>query len=221
MSCCWLHFFTKEWPSSKRMVWFLQKRRKKKVSARRRLWEYKFKTGPKWKATKYHAICSKHFISWCNGPSPSHLDPELFGYNQWKTSKGSKASVGERRAQPNARVTDAEANFTPSPPAGTVPTAVSVIRVHGCRTRSSRWHRCWDRECYSRASIHYWYVYSDYSIWLICSLWLCVDSMAQNECDNNNEMLCERYFDFCQIKNFWVEALRGSWGGLPSQLGVS
>lgn len=100
---------------------------RKKDAARRRLWEYKCKRGPKWKATKYHAICSKHFINWCNGPSPSHPDPELFGYNQWKTSKGSEASVGKRRAQPNARVTDAEANVTPSPPAPTVPTTAPVI----------------------------------------------------------------------------------------------
>lgn len=64
---------------------------RKKDAARRRLWERRCKRGPKWRATKDHAICSKHFIDWCQGPSPSHPDPELFGYNNWKASGSSKS----------------------------------------------------------------------------------------------------------------------------------
>ena len=43
---------------------------KKKDAKRRRLWETRCKRGPHWRATKDHAICSKHFIDWCQGPSP-------------------------------------------------------------------------------------------------------------------------------------------------------
>lgn len=56
---------------------------RKKDAARRRLWETRCKRGPTWRATKDHAICSKHFIDWCKGPSASHPDPELFAYNRW------------------------------------------------------------------------------------------------------------------------------------------
>ena len=36
-------------------------------------------------------------------------------------------SVGKTRAQPNARVIDAEANVTPAPPAATVPTTAHYM----------------------------------------------------------------------------------------------
>lgn len=100
---------------------------RKKDAARRRLWEAKCKRGPKWKATRYHAFCSKHFINWCNGPSSSHPNPELFGYNQWKINKGSEVIVGKRRAQCNTRVTDGGANIMPSPPAATLLTTAPMI----------------------------------------------------------------------------------------------
>lgn len=78
---------------------------RKKDPVRRRLWESRCKRGQKWKATTYYAVCSKHFIDWCKGPSPSHPDPELFGYNQWKAKKGNEDYVG-KRSQRRARYLD-------------------------------------------------------------------------------------------------------------------
>ncbi|XP_050704605.1 uncharacterized protein LOC126990093 [Eriocheir sinensis] len=71
---------------------------KKKEAARRRLWVTRCKRGPTWKATRHHALCSNHFIDWNNGPSPSHPDPELFGYNQWrpKNNAGAISGLGAR-----------------------------------------------------------------------------------------------------------------------------
>lgn len=74
---------------------------RKKKAARRRLWKMRCKRGNTWKATKYHALCSKHFIDWNNGPSPLHPDPELFGYNQWrpKNNTGAISRHGTRRGE--------------------------------------------------------------------------------------------------------------------------
>lgn len=72
---------------------------RKKDPARRRLWETRCKRGPTWKATKHHAICSKHFVNWCQGPSPSHPDPELFAYNQWGANKYSRVSAYKRKSK--------------------------------------------------------------------------------------------------------------------------
>lgn len=71
---------------------------RKKEAARRRLWVTRCKRGPTWKATRHHALCSNHFIDWNNGPSPSHPDPELFGYNQWrpKNNAGAISGLGAR-----------------------------------------------------------------------------------------------------------------------------
>lgn len=66
---------------------------RKKDSTRRKLWETRCKRGPNWRATKYHAICSKHFTDWGQGPSPSHPDPELFAYNRWGKKKSPRKSV--------------------------------------------------------------------------------------------------------------------------------
>lgn len=64
------------------------------------------KRGPKWRATKDHAVCSKHFKDWCQGPSPSHPDPELFEYNQWGSTKNITRSsrtgdTKRRRTEPD------------------------------------------------------------------------------------------------------------------------
>lgn len=72
---------------------------KKKQRGRRKLWETRCKRGPKWRATRNHAICSKHFIDWCQGPSPNHPDPELFAYNQWGRNKYTRKSVYKRQSQ--------------------------------------------------------------------------------------------------------------------------
>jgi len=79
---------------------------KKKDAARRRLWETRCKRGPKWKATKDHAICSKHFIDWCQGPSALHPDPELFVYNQWGASRNTRRSICEGGVQRSAPKSD-------------------------------------------------------------------------------------------------------------------
>jgi len=81
---------------------------RKKDAARRRLWETRCKRGPQWRATKDHAICSKHFIDWCQGPSPSHPDPELFAYNQWTATRTTKRSTrAERRhSKPTSETTE-------------------------------------------------------------------------------------------------------------------
>lgn len=56
----------------------------KKDEKRRRLWEKRCRRLEGWKATRNHAICSKHFIEWGeNGPSPDYPDPLLFEYNGW------------------------------------------------------------------------------------------------------------------------------------------
>lgn len=79
---------------------------RKKDPARRRLWETRCKRGPTWKATKHHAICSKHFINWCQGPSPSHPDPELFAYNQWGANKYSRVSAYKRKSKCTGDITE-------------------------------------------------------------------------------------------------------------------
>lgn len=70
---------------------------KKKDARRRRLWETRCKRGLNWRATKDHAICSKHFIDWCQGPSPLHPDPELFAYNQWGASRNTTRNTRSSR----------------------------------------------------------------------------------------------------------------------------
>ena len=56
----------------------------KKEAKRKKLWENKCRRGEGWRATRFHAVCSRHFIDWtANGPSPSHPNPELFAYNDW------------------------------------------------------------------------------------------------------------------------------------------
>jgi len=72
---------------------------RKKDPVRRKLWETTWKRGPRWRATKDHAICFKHFINWCQGPSPSHPDPELFAYNQWGKNKYSRKSIYKRESK--------------------------------------------------------------------------------------------------------------------------
>ncbi|KAK3894839.1 hypothetical protein Pcinc_001414 [Petrolisthes cinctipes] len=53
-------------------------------SKRRKLWESRCRRSEGWKATRYHRICSRHFIDWLGlGPSSSNPDPELFQYNDW------------------------------------------------------------------------------------------------------------------------------------------
>lgn len=56
----------------------------KKEPQRRKLWEQRCKRGINWKATRNHAICSKHFREWKGKkPSPEYPDPECFEYNNW------------------------------------------------------------------------------------------------------------------------------------------
>ncbi|KAG0714207.1 hypothetical protein GWK47_014565 [Chionoecetes opilio] len=59
----------------------------KKEPQRRKLWEDRCRRSHGsggWKATRFHAICSRHFINWIgNGPSSSHPDPKQFAYNDW------------------------------------------------------------------------------------------------------------------------------------------
>lgn len=40
-------------------------------------------------------------MNWCEGPSPSHPDPELFGYNQWRVAKVTETNIGEGRTRRN------------------------------------------------------------------------------------------------------------------------
>lgn len=70
---------------------------------RKSLWETRCKRGPKWRASKHHAICSKHFIDWCQGPSPTHPDPELFAYNNWGLKQYVRRNVYKRQRGENAR----------------------------------------------------------------------------------------------------------------------
>ncbi|KAK3895491.1 hypothetical protein Pcinc_000832 [Petrolisthes cinctipes] len=49
----------------------------------------------------YHAICSRHFIDWCQGPSPSHPDPELFAYNNWEKRQYIRRSIYKRQRVEN------------------------------------------------------------------------------------------------------------------------
>ena len=56
----------------------------KKEAKRRKLWEKRCRRGAAWRASRFHAVCSRHFIYWTgNGPSSSHPNPELFAYNDW------------------------------------------------------------------------------------------------------------------------------------------
>lgn len=105
---------------------------RKKDPARRRLWERRCKRGPKWKAAAFHAVCSKHFINWCEGPSPSHPDPELFGYNQWRAAEGTENNIGEGRTRCNrhrprpTEELDVGENQSPTP-SDNMPTVTSSV----------------------------------------------------------------------------------------------
>lgn len=70
---------------------------------RKSLWETRCKRGPKWKATNNHAICSRHFIDWCQGPSPSHPNPELFAYNNWGKKEYVRRSIYKRQRVRNMK----------------------------------------------------------------------------------------------------------------------
>ncbi|KAK3869491.1 hypothetical protein Pcinc_025201 [Petrolisthes cinctipes] len=63
-------------------------------SERRKLWESKCKRSEGWKATRYHRICSRHFVDWVLGlgPSSSNPDPELFENNDWGGKCGPSTS---------------------------------------------------------------------------------------------------------------------------------
>lgn len=70
---------------------------KKGDGMRRSLWITRCKRGAKWKNTRNHAICSRHFIDWNQGPTQAHPDPELFAYNNWGKTKYIRRSTYKRQ----------------------------------------------------------------------------------------------------------------------------
>ncbi|KAK3862412.1 hypothetical protein Pcinc_031726 [Petrolisthes cinctipes] len=50
-----------------------------------------------WKNTRNHAICSRHFVDWNQGPTQAHPDPELFGYNNWGKNQYIRRSIYKRQ----------------------------------------------------------------------------------------------------------------------------
>lgn len=81
-----------------------------KDARRRQLWEKRCMRGAEWRATKYHAICSRHFFAWENNkPSPKHPDPVLFQYNGWGKNYSDNIQRKQNGSQTSEQCTTEEA----------------------------------------------------------------------------------------------------------------
>ncbi|MPC90452.1 hypothetical protein E2C01_085440 [Portunus trituberculatus] len=93
---------------------------RKKHPTRRKLWETRCKRGAEWRATQYHAICSKHFVDWHQELSCQYADPELFAYNDWgqqlhKYQFEPGNSVRAEAAMPSSEDSDGCVGDNPAP----------------------------------------------------------------------------------------------------------
>ena len=71
MSAVWRN--PEKHPSMKEVKGWVRFPSVKKEPMRRKLWEERCKRGPGWRATRYHAVCSKHFRKWENDAPSTYI----------------------------------------------------------------------------------------------------------------------------------------------------